>query len=86
MSSHFKAANPSTKNTFQRFAVDYTNEDSIRKVLQENRVEVVVSFLVLVDESSAQAQINLIRAAAQSKTVDRFIPTEYYLDFHAPIP
>ena len=55
-------------------------------VLQENNVEVVVSALLLTDEGVAQSQIDLIRAAAQSGTVTKFIPSEYYIDFHAPIP
>jgi hypothetical protein len=46
----------------------------------------VISALLLADEEVAQAQINLIRAAAQSGTVTKFIPSEYYIDFHAPIP
>lgn len=81
-----QAAEATTTNAFRRFALDYDNVDQIKHVLQENKVDVVVSCLVLVDEASAQAQINLIRAAAQSGTVTRFIPTEYYIDFHAPIP
>jgi hypothetical protein len=55
-------------------------------ILQENNVEVVISALLLEDEVAAQSQINLIRAAAQSGTVTKFIPSEYYIDFHAPIP
>ncbi|KAI1179733.1 hypothetical protein F4777DRAFT_397214 [Nemania sp. FL0916] len=70
----------------RRFVVHYDDVDQIKHVLQENRVEVVVSALLLVDEGVAQAQTNLIRAAAQSGTVTKFIPSEYYIDFHAPIP
>jgi saccharopine dehydrogenase-like NADP-dependent oxidoreductase len=81
-----QAADATATNAFRRFALDYGNVDQIKHVLQENKVDVVVSCLVLVDEGSAQSQINLIRAAAQSGTVTRFIPTEYYIDFHAPIP
>lgn len=55
-------------------------------MLQENNVDVVVSALLLVDEGVAQSQINLIRAAAQSGTVTKFIPSEYYIDFHTPTP
>ncbi|KFY51103.1 hypothetical protein V496_08933 [Pseudogymnoascus sp. VKM F-4515 (FW-2607)] len=80
------AADDTEINGLRRFALDYNNVDQIKRVLQENKVDVVVSCLVLVDEDSAQAQINLIRGAALSGTVTRFIPTEYYLDFHAPIP
>ena len=58
----------------------------MKHIFQENNVEVVVSALLLVDEGVARSQINLIRAAAQSGTVTKFIPSEYYIDFHAPIP
>ena len=58
----------------------------MKQIFQENNVEVVVSTLFLFDEGVSQSQINLIRAAAQSGTVTKFIPSEYYIDFHAPIP
>ncbi|KJK74450.1 hypothetical protein H634G_10357 [Metarhizium anisopliae BRIP 53293] len=70
----------------KRFAVDYNSVEQMKQILQENNVQVVVSALLLVDEAVAQSQINLIRAAAQSGTVTKFIPSEYYIDFHAPIP
>lgn len=70
----------------KRFAVDYNSVEQMKQILQEYNVQVVVSALLLVDEAVAQSQINLIRAAAQSGTVTKFIPSEYYIDFHAPIP
>ncbi|KAI2623010.1 hypothetical protein GGS26DRAFT_600627 [Hypomontagnella submonticulosa] len=70
----------------RHFAVDYSKVDQIKRVLQENNVGVVISALLLSDEQVAQSQINLIRAAAQSGTVTKFIPSEFYIDFHAPIP
>ncbi|KID83601.1 NmrA family transcriptional regulator [Metarhizium guizhouense ARSEF 977] len=70
----------------KRFAVDYNSVEQMKQILQENNAQVVVSALLLVDEAVAQSQINLIRAAAQSRTVTKFIPSEYYIDFHAPIP
>ncbi|KAG8423104.1 hypothetical protein J3458_000024 [Metarhizium acridum] len=73
-------------NKPKHFAVDYESVEQMKQVLQDNNVEVVVSALLLVDEDVAQSQINLIRAAAQSGTVTKFIPSEYYIDFHAPIP
>ncbi|KAI1840730.1 hypothetical protein JX265_002093 [Neoarthrinium moseri] len=70
----------------RRFAVDYNNVEQMKNIFQDNNVEVVVSALLLADEDVAQSQINLIKAAAQSGTVTKFIPSEYYIDFHAPIP
>lgn len=58
----------------------------MKHLFQKDNVEVVISALLLADEGVAQSQINLIRAAAQSGTVIKFIPSEYYIDFHAPIP
>ncbi|EFQ97952.1 hypothetical protein MGYG_00988 [Nannizzia gypsea CBS 118893] len=70
----------------RRYAMDYGNVEQMKSILQENNVEVIVSALLLSDEEVAKSQINLIRAAAQSGTVTKFIPSEYYIDFHAPIP
>ncbi|EFE33481.1 uncharacterized protein ARB_07841 [Trichophyton benhamiae CBS 112371] len=77
---------PGAANEPRRYAVDYDNVEEMRNVLKENNVEVVVSALLLSDESVAKSQINLIRAAAESGTVTKFIPSEYYIDFHSPIP
>lgn len=58
----------------------------MKDVFQTNNVEVVVSAMLLVDEGAAQSQIHLIRAAAQSGSVTKFIPSEYYIDFHVQFP
>ncbi|KAI0393171.1 NmrA family transcriptional regulator [Xylariaceae sp. FL0594] len=75
-----------TSDDPKRFAVDYGDVESIKQVLQENDVAVVVSALLLSGKAEARSQINLIKAAAQSGTVTKFIPSEYYIDFHLPIP
>ncbi|ORY11781.1 NmrA family transcriptional regulator [Clohesyomyces aquaticus] len=75
-----------TPDETKHFAIDYSNVEQMKHLLQEKNVEVVISALLLADESVAQSQINLIRAAAHSGTVTKFIPSEYYIDFHAPIP
>ncbi|EGD97142.1 hypothetical protein TESG_04556 [Trichophyton tonsurans CBS 112818] len=77
---------PGAANEPRRYVVDYDSVEEMRDVLKENNVEVVVSALLLSDESVAKSQINLIRAAAESGTVTKFIPSEYYIDFHSPIP
>ncbi|KAL6720325.1 hypothetical protein ACLMJK_002246 [Lecanora helva] len=73
-----------TINGPRRIAVDYHNIEHMKQLFQENNVEVVISAMLLVDKSVARSQINLIRAAAQSGTVTKFIPSEYYIDFHTP--
>nr|POE90196.1 hypothetical protein CFP56_20663 [Quercus suber] len=69
----------------QHLVLNYSDVDQIALVLRENGVETVVSALVLFDDSAAQAQINLIRGAAQSMTVAKFLPSEYHLNFYAPV-
>ncbi|KAK5996420.1 Oxidoreductase swnN [Cladobotryum mycophilum] len=69
----------------ERLAVDYNNVEQIKSVLQENKIEVVIAALLLADDTVTQSQITLIRAAAQSGTVKKFIPTEYHLDYNVPV-
>lgn len=69
----------------QHLALDYSNVNKIACILREHDVTVVVSALVLFDANAANAQINLIRGAAQSTTVTKFLPSEYHLDFNVPI-
>lgn len=64
---------------------NYDDADDIESVLRGNSIDVVVSALVLLNTEAARSQINLIRGAAQSGTVTKFIPSEYHLNFHAPI-
>ncbi|KXJ93605.1 hypothetical protein Micbo1qcDRAFT_174641 [Microdochium bolleyi] len=78
-------AERSESASLERLAVDYNNADQIASVLREHGVEVVVSALVLLDNAASESQINLIRGAACSGTVTRFLPSEYHLDFHIPI-
>jgi saccharopine dehydrogenase-like NADP-dependent oxidoreductase len=65
--------------------IDYQDVNQVQQVLRQNHVEVVVSALLLVDQQALLSQINLIRGAASSGTVTKFIPSEYHLDFHKPV-
>ncbi|KAL1638581.1 hypothetical protein SLS58_008794 [Diplodia intermedia] len=57
--------------------VDYDNVDSLKQALESNKIEVVVSALMVADEVSSQSQINLIKAADRSSTTTRFVASEY---------
>ncbi|KZZ92942.1 NAD(P)-binding domain protein [Moelleriella libera RCEF 2490] len=69
----------------KRVSVDYSNVEQLSSVLRAHGVSVVVAALLLADDASTQSQINLIRAAALSGTIKKFIPTEYHLDYNVPI-
>lgn len=69
----------------RHLAIDYKNVKQIESVLRKNAIQVVVSALVLLDANVANAQINLIRAAAKSTVTKFFVPSEYHLNFNVPV-
>lgn len=56
---------------------DYTNVETTAATLRENGVDTVVCAINVGDASSSEAQVNMIRAAASSGTVKRFIVSEW---------
>ncbi|KAF2018119.1 NAD(P)-binding protein [Aaosphaeria arxii CBS 175.79] len=58
-------------------AVDYNDPKTLAATLDQHKIEVVISTIVLISDDSSQSQLNLIAAASGSKTVKRFIPSEY---------
>jgi hypothetical protein len=57
--------------------VDYSNIGSLRKVLEENRTDTVISTVPITDASASDFQLNLIEAATLSKSTKRFIPSDF---------
>ncbi|RFU80190.1 hypothetical protein TARUN_2000 [Trichoderma arundinaceum] len=58
-------------------AVDYANVAETAQLLASKKVEVVISTIHVMEETASAAQIALIKAASQSGTVKRFIPSEW---------
>lgn len=58
---------------------DYANVEATAKTLQDSAVDTVVCAINVGDPSSSDAQLNIIRAAASSGTVKRFIVSEWGL-------
>ncbi|KFZ16703.1 hypothetical protein V502_04964 [Pseudogymnoascus sp. VKM F-4520 (FW-2644)] len=63
------------------FAVDYAVPATITAVLEENRVDTVISCLHLNSKEASDAQLNLIEGVAKASTVERFAPSEFGLDY-----
>lgn len=63
---------------------DYNDLNALKKLLQEHGVEIVISTLSLFDEQSSKAQLNLITAAIESDSVEKFIPSEFGVDYTQP--
>ncbi|KAF2640795.1 NAD(P)-binding protein [Massarina eburnea CBS 473.64] len=68
---------PEGKNAAPVFAVDYANVSQLTKILDENKVHTVISALTMVYPASAQAELNMIAAAAASIPTKRFIASNW---------
>lgn len=61
--------------------VDYENQDSIRKVLDEYRIDTVISTIFAISpDGFILSQENLLRAALSVPTFRRFVPSELAID------
>lgn len=58
-------------------AVDYNNVDNLQQVLEKNQVETVICTLSISDDSSGQAQMNLVTASDRASCTRRFMPSEF---------
>ncbi|KAL8724573.1 MAG: hypothetical protein Q9181_006766 [Wetmoreana brouardii] len=67
----------------QCLAATYDNVDSLIKLLEANDIHTVISTMNPPTPEVHAAQDNLIRAAAQSATVKRFVPSDWGIDFAA---
>lgn len=61
--------------------VDYSNEDKLVDVLNNNKIELVICVFSLHNQDTSDSQVNLVRAADKSTSVKRFIPSEFNIDY-----
>lgn len=69
----------------------YDSVDSLEEHLKSNKIHTLISVLSPPTPEVHQIELNLIRAAAKSRTVKRFVPSEWGVDFshddeHLPLP
>ncbi|KAL4868699.1 hypothetical protein BDV12DRAFT_185747 [Aspergillus spectabilis] len=57
--------------------VDYTNIASLAQTLEEHKIDTIISAISLYSEGDSTSQLNLIKAAGQTGSTRRFIPSEY---------
>ncbi|KAJ5156757.1 hypothetical protein N7492_009560 [Penicillium capsulatum] len=60
----------------QQVQINYEDIPSATRALERHNVHTIISAIGLVSEDTSQSQLNLIEAAEQSKTTERFIPTD----------
>ncbi|KAF4460618.1 hypothetical protein FALBO_12598 [Fusarium albosuccineum] len=66
-----------TPGTPEFLKVDYADVDSLTTILQDHKIDVVVSTINLETEAGSKSQLNLIAAANKSQTTRRFIPSGF---------
>lgn len=59
--------------------VSYEDEEALRKLLEENKIEVVLS--TISTPGVSETQVRLIKACSASSSVKRFAPSDWLLDF-----
>ncbi|KAJ4102383.1 hypothetical protein NW760_010218 [Fusarium oxysporum] len=57
--------------------VDYDDVEATAALLKTRGVHTIISAIVIIDPSSSSSQVNLVKAAALSGTVRRFITSEW---------
>ncbi|KAJ6186503.1 hypothetical protein N7519_007804 [Penicillium mononematosum] len=75
---------PGGKEYLPIIQTDYAEEKSITTALEEKNVHTIISTLGLDFEDVSNAQLRLISAAAASKCVKRFAPSEFNVDYDLP--
>ncbi|KAH7230678.1 uncharacterized protein BKA55DRAFT_696595 [Fusarium redolens] len=69
---------PATSQSSDTFvSVDYSDADSMAKVLHENKVHTIISALRVFDPASSEAESNLVKAAAQADSTKRFVASAW---------
>ncbi|KAH0593832.1 hypothetical protein MHUMG1_08584 [Metarhizium humberi] len=63
---------------------DYSSVDKLAKVLESYNIQTVICAFSLDFPAASDSQINLIRASEMASTVNRFIPSEFNVDYDLP--
>ncbi|UNI22898.1 hypothetical protein JDV02_008742 [Purpureocillium takamizusanense] len=73
---------PVTGNRYLPFLeTDYSSEEALAEQLAKHNVSVVICAFSLHNDSAADAQVRLIRAADRTPSVRRFLPSEFNVDY-----
>ncbi|CAG8424836.1 unnamed protein product [Penicillium salamii] len=76
-SHHCVILSRSTSNDPRILSVDYSDPESLQRILEEHNIHTVISAVTLQTDVSGQSQLNLIEAADRSKVTKRFMPSEF---------
>ncbi|CAK7202158.1 hypothetical protein SEUCBS139899_004878 [Sporothrix eucalyptigena] len=60
---------------------DYSSEESLAQLLEQYQIHTVICAMAMDFEDASHAQLRLIRAADAASCVQRFIPSEFNVDY-----
>ncbi|KAF9875393.1 hypothetical protein CkaCkLH20_07213 [Colletotrichum karsti] len=66
-----------TQNGVQYVAVDYKDIDGTAKILEDNKIETVISAMGVIKAETSESQIQLVKAANKSTSTRRFVVSAY---------
>ncbi|KAF5255614.1 hypothetical protein FOXYS1_13965 [Fusarium oxysporum] len=72
-----KAPAESTPESPTFLVVDYSNVEALTILLEDHKIDTVVSAINLETDAGGQSQLSLIAAAEKSQTTRRLIPSEF---------
>ncbi|TLD30927.1 hypothetical protein PspLS_02233 [Pyricularia sp. CBS 133598] len=62
-------------------AVDYNDVESVAKILADNEVDTVISALRVLDETTSESEVNLVRATVKAGTPRRFMASVWGIQY-----
>jgi hypothetical protein len=62
--------------------VDYSNVESLSKILDEKNIHTIISTVPISDASASESQLNLIEAAVKASSAQRFIPSDFGIQYN----
>ncbi|RGP77128.1 nmra-like family [Fusarium longipes] len=62
-------------------SIDYSDVDSMVKILEDNNVHTVISALAVADVTSSEAETNLVKATNKASTSKRFIVSAWGIQY-----
>lgn len=63
---------------------DYSSEADLVVLLEQHKIDTVICAFALDFDAASKSQLTLIRAAESAKSVKRFVPSEFNVDYDQP--
>lgn len=76
---------PLTGKSYDQFIMtDYSSKEELVKILESHNIQTVICAIALDFQAACDSQVTLIQASELASTVQRFIPSEFNVDYDLP--